>query len=265
MTADDPRVPAIELRNVSKSFGEVKSLENINFKAYPGEVVGLLGDNGAGKSTLVKIITGYHAPDPGGEIYFDGTRVDHLTVQKARELGVECVYQEKALADLQSLWRNIFMGREVGNRLGFLNVRKMQDETLRLMTEHMGFTSKAVSPETAVKTLSGGERQGVAITRALHFKANLIILDEPTMALSLSETKKVLDFIAGIAAAGKSAIFIDHNIFHVYPVVDRIVVLDRGMVAGEFEKSEVTLEELIDRLYALARTGRYQKNSGGAA
>jgi simple sugar transport system ATP-binding protein len=106
--------------------------------------------------------------------------------------------------------------------------------------------------------MSGGERQGVAITRALYFQANIIILDEPTMALSLSETQKVLDFISGIAKAGKSAIFIDHNIFHVYPVVDRIVVLDRGMVAGTFAKSDVTLEELISRLYTVARTGSYQ-------
>jgi simple sugar transport system ATP-binding protein len=129
------------------------------------------------------------------------------------------------------------------------------------MSEHMGFTSMAVSPETTVKTMSGGERQGVAITRALYFQANLIILDEPTMALSLTETKKVLDFIASIATAGKSAIFIDHNIFHVYPVVDRIVVLDRGMIAGEFMKSEVTLEELIERLYTVARTGSYDKSA----
>lgn len=255
--------PALELVNVSKSFGEVKSLHNINFKVHPGEVVGLLGDNGAGKSTLVKVITGYHDPDPGGEIYFGGKKVDHLSVQKARDLGVECVYQEKALADLQSLWRNIFMGRELTTRMGFMDVHKMQAETQRLMAENMGFTSKAVSPETPVKTMSGGERQGIAITRALHFKANIIILDEPTMALSLTETKKVLDFIGGIAKAGKSAIFIDHNIFHVYPVVDRIVVLDRGMIAGEFMKSEVTLEELIERLYTVARTGSYEKSADG--
>jgi simple sugar transport system ATP-binding protein len=247
--------PALRLVNISKSFGEVKSLQNIDFEVYPGEVVGLLGDNGAGKSTLVKIITGYHRPDLGGEIYFAGKRIDHLTVQRARELGVEAVYQEKALADKQSLWRNIFMGRELRNRLGFLRVQAMRRETLRLMTEHMGFTSRAVTPDTPVRTMSGGERQGVAITRALYFQANIIILDEPTMALSLSETQKVLDFIGSIAKAGKSAIFIDHNIFHVYPVVDRIVVLDRGMVAGEFSKSSVTLEELISRLYLVARTG----------
>jgi simple sugar transport system ATP-binding protein len=250
--------PVLRLVNISKSFGEVKSLENVNFEVWPGEVVGLLGDNGAGKSTLVKIITGYHRPDPGGEIYFHGRRVDHLTVQEARTLGVETVYQEKALADKQSLWRNIFMGRELTGRLGFLDVARMRRETAELMTSKMGFTSKAVTTDTFVRTLSGGERQGVAITRALYFQAELIILDEPTMALSLSETRKVLDFVTSIPKAGKSAIFIDHNIFHVYPVVDRIVVLDRGRVAGEFAKAEVTLEELIDRLYRVARTGTYR-------
>ena len=257
--------PTIRLTNVSKSFGEVKSLSNINFEVYPGEVVGLLGDNGAGKSTLVKIITGYHQPDPGGEVYFHGQKVDHLTVQKARDLGVETVYQEKALADKQSVWRNIFMGRELSNGLGVMDVGKMRRETQRLMTEHMGFTSKAVSPETPVRTMSGGERQGIAITRALYFEAELIILDEPTMALSLSETRKVLDFITSIPKAGKSCIFIDHNIFHVYPVVDRIVVLDRGMVAGEFKKSDVTLDELIERLYTVARTGKLAHHQGGKA
>ena len=257
--------PTIRLVNVSKSFGEVKSLHNINFEVYPGEVVGLLGDNGAGKSTLIKIITGYHQPDSGGEIYFHGKKVDRLSVQHARDLGVETVYQEKALADLQSVWRNIFMGREITNRLGLLDVGKMKRETQRLMTEHMGFTSKAVNPETPVRTMSGGERQGIAITRALHFEAELIILDEPTMALSLSETRKVLDFIASIPKAGKSCIFIDHNIFHVYPVVDRIVVLDRGMIAGEFKKSDVTLDELIERLYTVARTGKLAQSQGGRA
>ncbi|MFN3982332.1 MAG: ATP-binding cassette domain-containing protein, partial [Caldilinea sp.] len=137
--------------------------------------------------------------------------------------------------------------------------------TQQMMTEHMGFTSKAVNPDTPVRTMSGGERQGIAITRALHFEAELIILDEPTMALSLSETRKVLDFIANIPKAGKAGIFIDHNIFHVYPVVDRIVVLDRGRIAGEFLKASVTLEELIDRLYLVARTGKLGAAQGGVA
>jgi len=253
--------PFLQLKNVSKTFGEVAALRGINFEVGNNEIVGLLGDNGAGKSTMVKILTGYHQPDPGGELYLKGRRIEHLTVAQARDLGIEVVYQERALADQQSLWRNIFMGRELADRWGRLDLKGMRRETGKLMQTLMGFTSTAVSPDSVVKTFSGGERQGVAITRALYFKAELIILDEPTMGLSLSETRKCLDFVAGIRAAGKSAIFIDHNIFHVYPVADRIVVLDRGAVAGQFLKNELTLQELIDRLYLVAQTGSL--NGGG--
>ncbi|MEW5814425.1 MAG: ATP-binding cassette domain-containing protein [Spirochaetota bacterium] len=247
------------MKNVSKTFGEVVALRNVDFEVGANEIVGLLGDNGAGKSTLVKIITGYHQPDAGGEIYLKQNKIDHLTVAKARDLGIEVVYQERALADKQSLWRNIFMGRELSNYGGVLDVIMMKKETNKLMNTVMGFTSSAVTAESTVKTFSGGERQGVAITRALYFKAELIILDEPTMGLSLSETKKCLDFVTGIKSAGKSAIFIDHNIFHVYPIADRIVVLDRGAVAGQFMKNELTLQELIDRLYLVAQTGSLKK------
>ncbi len=245
----------LELKNVSKTFGEVAALHHVNFHVGSNEIVGLLGDNGAGKSTLVKIITGYHQPDRGGEVYWKGQKVDHFSVAKARDLGIEVVYQERALADQQSLWRNIFMGREMSNRWGVLDVTKMREETEKLMNTTMGFTSSAITPESTVKTFSGGERQGVAITRALYFKAELILLDEPTMGLSLSETKKCLDFVDGIKKAGKSAIFIDHNIFHVHPVADRIVVIDRGTVAGQFLKNQLTVDELIERLQRLAQTG----------
>lgn len=251
----------LQMMNVSKTFGEVVALRNVNFEVGNNEIVGLVGDNGAGKSTLVKIITGYHHPDPGGEIYLKQKKIDHLTVAKARDLGIEVVYQERALADKQSLWRNIFMGRELSNRWGQLDLNAMRNETQKLMSTLMGFTSSAVTAESVVKTFSGGERQGVAITRALYFKAELIILDEPTMGLSLSETKKCLDFVSGIKSAGKSAIFIDHNIFHVYPIADRIMVLDRGMVAGQFMKDELTLQELIDRLYLVAQTGSLDGNN----
>lgn len=254
----------LDLKNVSKTFGEVVAVHGINFQVASGEVVGLLGDNGAGKSTLVKIITGYHQPDPGGEIYWHGKKIDHLTVARARDLGIEVVYQERALADQQPLWRNIFMGRELANRWGILDVDGMRNETAKLMQTAMGFTSAAVTPESVVKTFSGGERQGVAITRALYFKAELIILDEPTMGLSLSETKKCLDFVEGIKKAGKSAIFIDHNIFHVYPVADRIVVLDRGTIAGQFMKNELTLDQLIEKLYRVAQTGSLDDNGRAA-
>ncbi len=244
----------LELKNVSKSFGEVQALNNVDFKLGQNEIVGLLGDNGAGKSTLIKIITGYHQPT-SGEIYFNGQKVDHLTVPRARELGVETVYQERALAELQTLWRNIFLGRELCNSLGFLEVQRMRDETHRLMTQSMGFTSHAVSPDSRVGTYSGGEKQGVAIVRALFFNAEIVILDEPTMGLSLKETAKLVNFVKGIKQAGKSAVFIDHNILHVYNVADRVVVIDRGRVAGEFSTKSIGLNELMEKMVQVAETG----------
>ncbi len=244
----------LELKNVSKSFGEVQALENVNFRLGQNEIVGLLGDNGAGKSTLIKILTGYHQPT-SGEIYFNGQKVDNLSVPKARELGVETVYQERALAELQTLWRNIFLGRELCSSLGFLDIQRMRDETHRLMSESMGFTSGAVSPDSRVGKYSGGEKQGVAIVRALFFNAEIVILDEPTMGLSLKETAKLVSFVNGIKQAGKSAIFIDHNILHVYNVADRVVVLDRGKIAGEFMTKHIGLTELMDKMVRVAETG----------
>jgi len=244
----------LELKNVSKLFGEVQALKNINFQLGRNEVVGLLGDNGAGKSTMIKIITGYHQPT-SGEILFNGQPVDHLTVPKARDLGVETVYQERALAELQTLWRNIFLGRELVNRWGIMDIKKMRVETHRLMTQSMGFTSSAVTPDSKVGTFSGGEKQGVAITRALYFDAEIIVLDEPTMGLSLKETEKLLHFVRDIKAAGKSAIFIDHNIFHVYSVSDRVVVIDRGQVAGEFLTKDISLNDLMAKMIHVAETG----------
>ena len=257
----------LELRHVSKSFGGVHALQDISFRLDAGQVLGLVGDNGAGKSTLIKIITGYHQPD-GGELLFGGKPVTDLTVPKARALGVETVYQERALADQQSLWRNIFMGRPITRAGGFLDVREMRRVTKQLMGESMGFTSAILTPDTPVTGLSGGERQGLAIVRALHFEADLIILDEPTMGLSLSETEKCLNFVRDIKAAGKSAIFIDHNIFHVHSVSDQIVIIDRGSVAGSFPTKQYSQEELTAIMREVAATGRYTEpdrelNSGG--
>jgi simple sugar transport system ATP-binding protein len=173
------------------------------------------------------------------------------------------VYQERALADQQSLWRNIFMGRERRGRLHLLDVHGMRAETEMLMRDFLRFTSKAVTPESSVQTMSGGERQGVAIARALHFEAELIILDEPTMGLSLTETKKTLDFVRQIKSRGKSCIFIDHNIFNVHQVVDRVVVVDRGKIAGEFNPREMTIVELVEHLQHVAETGVFEE--AGAA
>ena len=244
----------LEMKNISKSFGEVQALQDVDFAVHRNEVVGLLGDNGAGKSTLIKIVTGYYHQDTG-EVFFNGQKVEDFSVAEARRLGIETVYQERALADLQTLWRNIFMGRELTTRFGLLDVNGMQQETQNLMVGSMGFTSSAVAPDSVVRTFSGGEKQGVAIVRALYFDAELIILDEPTMGLSLSETRKLLEFVQDIKKAGKSAIFIDHNVFHVYSVADRVVVLDRGMLAGEFMTKDITLEDLMNKMYQVAQTG----------
>jgi simple sugar transport system ATP-binding protein len=255
--AAPPPTPRLELRHIDKQFGGVRVLEDVSLRLASGEVVGLLGDNGAGKSTLIKIITGVHQPD-SGEILFNGTAVTGLTVERARALGVETVYQERALAEQQPLWRNIFMGRPLAGRLGFLKVGEMRRLTQELMGESMGFTSAVLTPDTTVTGLSGGERQGLAIVRALYFEADTIILDEPTMGLSLKETEKLLGFVDGIRSEDKSAIFIDHNIFHVYSVADRIVVLDRGRVAGEFPTSRYTLNELMDIMREVASTGAFR-------
>jgi simple sugar transport system ATP-binding protein len=246
--------PLLELDGISKSFGEIHALEDAHLVVGTNEIVGLLGDNGAGKSTLIKIVTGYHSPDRG-RITWKGEPLEHLTVQHARALGIETVYQERALADQQSLWRNIFMGRERVARFGLLDVAGMRAQTETLMREFLRFTSKAVTPETYVGSMSGGERQGVAIARALHFEAELIILDEPTMGLSVTETRKTLDFVREIKAVGKSCIFIDHNIFNVHQVVDRVVVIDRGRTAGQFSTAEITVQDLIARMQHLAETG----------
>jgi simple sugar transport system ATP-binding protein len=257
-SSDRADPPVIELRNVSKTFGEVRALVGVDFQVARGEIVGLLGDNGSGKSTLVKMMMGVHGPDRGGEIWVDGERVRDWNVNRARELGIDTVYQERALAEQQPIWRNMFMGRELANRFGLLDIKRMRREAAAVMSGHLGFTSGAVHPDNVVETMSGGEKQGVAITRALYFRARLVLLDEPTMGLSLSETRKTLDFVGSIKEAGGSAVLVDHNIFHVYPVADRLVVLDRGKVAGEFTPAEITLDNLIDRLYTVARTGRME-------
>jgi len=246
--------PLIQLAGVHKHFGGITALENINFEVGKNEVVGLVGDNGAGKSTMIKIIMGVHKADKG-DIYFNGKKVEHWTVERARGSGVETVYQEKALGEKQTIWSNIFVGRELSDGLGFLKIKRSKEETDRIMKKYIGFTSKAVTPDSLVRTMSGGEQQGVAIARALYFDAELIILDEPTTALSLTETKKVLDFIKGIKDSGKSAIMISHTIYQLYPVSDRFVILDRGRIVGEFLKKELSLDDLVEELQKVARTG----------
>lgn len=245
----------LSLRHIGKTFGRIEALRDVNFDIRWGEIVALVGDNGAGKSTLIKIVTGVYPPSTG-EITFKGRPFTVKDVRESRRLGIEAVYQERALADQQELWRNIFAGREITRGLGFLDIAAQRHEAERLLRGSMGFTSRAITVDSEVGSLSGGEKQGVAIGRALFFDADLIILDEPTMGLSIMETEKVLRFVRGIRDQGKSAIFIDHNIFHVYDVADRFIILDRGHVAGQFQHDELTREQLIERMVALHHAGQ---------
>lgn len=252
-----PDATLLVMKGIAKSFGKMQVLRGIDLTVDYGEIVALVGDNGAGKSTLIKIITGVHRPDDG-EIFYKGRKITLHSVRESRQLGIETVYQERALADQQEMWRNIFAGREITNAFGFMDVRAQRRETERLLREHMGFTSSAISANSPVRGLSGGEKQGVAIGRALYFNADLIILDEPTMGLALRETDRVLDFVRNFRDQGKAAIFIDHNIFHVYDVADRFVILDRGQVAGQFAKSEISQDELIANMVHLHHSGTLQ-------
>jgi simple sugar transport system ATP-binding protein len=234
----------IELREVTKSYGRVFALGGVNLHVDRGEVVGLIGDNGAGKSTLIKILAGVVKPTAGA-ILVRGQEVHNWNGARSRDAGIETVFQDRALAVQQTIVRNIFMGREIAGGLGFLRVKKEQAEAERLMRE-IGFTSKVFTPDSIVGQLSGGERQGVAIARAIYNKADLIVLDEPTTALSLTETEKVFRFVRAVRASGRSILFIGHNIHHVHDIADRFVVLDRGRVALETTRSEMdTAEKLI--------------------
>ena len=252
--------PLLRMVNIHKHFGKVVALRGVDFEVGTNEVVGLLGDNGAGKSTLIKTIMGVHPPTQG-EFYIRGKKIDarNYSAEKAHELRIETVYQEKALGEKQSMWRNIFLGRQIKNRLGFIDVKKEKAETERIMKEMIGFRGRGVSADTKVGRLSGGERQGVAISRAMYFDADLIILDEPTLALSLMEVQKVLNFVRQIREGGKACIFISHTIAHVYEVADRFVLIDRGEIVARYSRQELSLQELMDKMTSLTEAHNGQK------
>ena len=234
----------IELKNVTKRFGGITALKKASLHVEQGEVVGLIGDNGAGKSTLIKTLVGVYNPDDG-EIIIRGKKILNWSALKARESGIETVFQDRALCPQQSIVWNIFMGKELKYPFGFVKEREQITEANRLIRE-IGFTSKLIDAESPVGNLSGGERQGVAIARAIYNNAELIILDEPTNALSLNETQKVFDFVRNVKKSNRSVLFIGHNIYHVYDISDRFVILDRGEVVHQLDKKEIdTPEELM--------------------
>ncbi|MCA9895276.1 MAG: sugar ABC transporter ATP-binding protein, partial [Anaerolineae bacterium] len=226
-------------------FGRVQALDNVNLTVYENEIVGLLGDNGAGKSTLIKILSGA-VLQSSGKIYIRGQEVDIDNTTDAIKHGIETIYQDSALVTQLSIARNLFLGREPLKGPSFLqwmDQDKMNVEASRLMRE-VGIT-KNIPPTTPISALSGGERQAVAIARAMYFDSDLIILDEPTNNLGVEETHGVLRFVRNARDSGHSCIFIAHNIHHVFQVVDRIVVLRRGeVVADDIDPKQYTVQEV---------------------
>jgi simple sugar transport system ATP-binding protein len=244
---------AVRMVNIEKYFGLVCALKNINLEVGSNEIIGLIGDNGAGKSTLVKILTGVFPPT-SGELYVADRKVDFraYNVKQAHAHGIETVYQDKSLGEKQALWRNFFIGREITLPFGFINVKREKEIADEIMVSTIGFRGKGITVDSKVSKLSGGERQGVAIGRAMHFEANLIILDEPTTALSLKEVRKVLNFVHKIKEGGKACIYISHDIQDVYEISDRFVVIDRGEIVASIMKRDITLKALDDFLLEYA-------------
>ena len=236
----------IELKKVTKRFGGITALNKASLHVEQGEVVGLIGDNGAGKSTLIKTLVGVYGPDEG-EIKIRGQKVLNWTALKARESGIETVFQDRALCPQQSIVWNIFMGKELRYPFGFIREKEQINEANRLIRE-IGFTSKLIDAESPVGNLSGGERQGVAIARAIYNNAELIILDEPTNALSLNETQKVFEFVNNVKKSNRSVLFIGHNIYHVYDISDRFVILDRGEVVHQLHKKDISNPEELMKI-----------------
>ena len=256
VAATSPETPAfqsiVRLEGVQKYFGAVQALRDINLSIGVNEIVGLIGDNGAGKSTIIKVMTGVIKPT-AGRIFVRDQPVDlsDYSVRRAHNLSIETVYQDKSLADKQPLWRNFFVGRQIANRFGFINIKREKEIANDILLNVIGFRGAGITVDSTISNLSGGERQGIAIGRAMHFNADLIILDEPTAALGVAEVRKVIDFVRLIKASGRACIYIEHNLAHVHEVADRLIVLDRGAVVAEIRPKDMSVTELTEFLIQL--------------
>jgi simple sugar transport system ATP-binding protein len=239
--------PLYRLQGISKSFGRVEALRNVDIDVYKGEIIGLVGDNGAGKSTLIKILSGIYQPDKG-RIDCEGQQRRIASYRDSQALGIATIYQDRALVDSVSIYRNVFMGNEIVSPLGFMGKRKMREITRRLLRESISIGLS--NPDQPVGELSGGQKQAVAIVRAIHFKARLLLLDEPTNALSVKESQQVMAFVKGLRDEGISSIFVTHNLFHVHSIADRFVILNRGIKVGDYRKSEISIAKLEEIIVA---------------
>lgn len=241
---ENPVAPLIEVENISKSFGNVRALQGVSMAVYPGEVHCLLGDNGAGKSTLIKVLSGVHAPDHG-EMRIEGKSVRFSSPREALQAGIATAYQDLAMIPLMSISRNFFLGSEPTTGWGpfrRFDVAKADDIT-RVELNRMGIAIRDTSQP--VGTLSGGERQSVAIARAVYFGARILILDEPTAALGVKEAGVVLRYIARARDQGLGVIFITHNVHHAWAIGDIFTLLSHGRSEGTFAKEETTREQVI--------------------
>jgi len=240
--------PIIQVSNLHKWYSGVHALKGVNLDVYPGEALGLVGDNGAGKSTLINILSGLYQPDDG-ELRVEGRPVTIRNPKEAMALGIETIYQYNSMVPIMSIARNLFVGREplrfaIGG-IGWLDQKRMREDSVKAIADvdlHLR------SPDALVGELSGGQRQGVAIARAMHFRSKLMILDEPTNHLSVKETKKVIGFVKGLKAQGVTTIFISHNMHHVFACCDRIVAMALGQIVLDKRGEETTIDEVQDVL-----------------
>ncbi|MGO3320113.1 MAG: ATP-binding cassette domain-containing protein [Microbacterium gubbeenense] len=233
--------PALELAGAGKTFGNVIALRDITLSADPGRVTCVLGDNGAGKSTLIKILSGVHRPS-SGELRVNGEPVSFSSPRDALARGIATVYQDLATVPLMSVWRNFFLGNEPASKAGFLSVKRAKETTKKSLLD-MGIDLR--DPNQPIGTLSGGERQAVAIARAVHFGAKVLILDEPTSALGVRQSGIVLKYVLAARERGVAVVFITHNPHHAFMVGDRFYLLGRGRLLADFERGKVALDDLI--------------------
>ncbi|HTZ51950.1 MAG TPA: ATP-binding cassette domain-containing protein [Spirochaetia bacterium] len=234
----------VRMENMTKTYGRVQAIKGIDLTVNVGEIVGLVGDNGAGKSTLIKILVGAIQANPGGRIFFKGNEVKIQRPIDAINLGIESIYQESSLVSTLSIPRNLFLGREPVRHFGpfaYMDTARMDAEAHALLKQ-IGI--KRIDLNTPISNLSGGERQSIAIARAMYFEKDLIILDEPTNQLGIEEIQSVLEFVVKAKDKGYSTIFITHNIHHIYRVADRIVVLRSGQKVGDMKKTDTSIEQI---------------------
>jgi simple sugar transport system ATP-binding protein len=244
-----PPVPLIAFKGVSRRFGNNLAIEGLDFHVGRSEVVALLGDNGAGKSTVIKMMSGVLEPSEG-TIECSGRPERIASYRDARRLGFETIYQDTGLVGELSIMRNMFLGRELSNRLGFLRKREMRDIAMDILEESVSIGG-VDSPDRPVASLSGGQQQAVAIARAVHFRNTMMMLDEPTSALSVRETDSVLRYIRRLRDEGVSCVLVTHNVHHAFQVCDRFVVLSLGRKVLDVAREETSVEALTDAIIAV--------------